>query len=98
MTTSQQLADRAGISYRQLDHWARIGYLKPQGSTASGRERNWSPAEQDVAVAMGQLCQYGIPPKLARDLARAHLAGDVLDVLWKLPEQPEGVRPRASAH
>lgn len=92
MTTSAQLADQAGITYRQLDHWARTGWLHPAGGTGSGRERDWPPAEQAVARAMGALCQYGISPALAHSLARNQLASDVLAVLAKLPEIPKSAK------
>jgi hypothetical protein len=84
MTTSQQLADQAGITYRQLDNWVRRGWLKPTGSHGSGSGRYWPAQERNVALDMGRLCAYGLPPGLAHDLSRAELAAELLAVLGRL--------------
>jgi len=67
MTTSEQAAQAAGITYRQLDHWTRRGYLRPGTERNAfshgqgGVSRVWPPAE--VAA--------GLTPEAAAELARA---------------------------
>lgn len=61
-----------GITYRQLDHWARRGYLKPvNGFSGSGRDREWSLAEVEVARRMGRLVAAGISVEQAAKFARS---------------------------
>jgi hypothetical protein len=64
---------RAGITYRQLDHWAVRGYLVPAGGTrtGSGFARTWTPAELAVACPMGRLTGAGLPPEMAARVARS---------------------------
>lgn len=62
---------RAGITYRQLDHWCRAGYL--QASNAGGGSGNprwltWS--ERTVLDAMAGLVRAGVRPERAAALAR----------------------------
>ncbi len=41
--SSKEAARLAGISYRQLDHWTRLGVVKPeQEASGSGTARRWS--------------------------------------------------------
>jgi hypothetical protein len=62
-----------GITYRQIDHWARVGYLHPQQrhGAGSGRWRHWPDDEAEVAYRMVRLVTAGIPPALAATIARA---------------------------
>lgn len=48
--SSRHVADLAGITYRQLDHWTRLGLVRPSidAVTGSGHHRRWS--SHDVAV------------------------------------------------
>lgn len=60
-----------GITYRQLDYWARRGYLRPiNGFSGSGRDREWPPAEVTIARRMGRLTAAGISPGQAAVFAR----------------------------
>lgn len=64
-----------GITYRQLDHWARCGYLRPDrrwaGKTlGAGSPRVWPAEELEVARRMGRLTAAGLPAKLAASFAR----------------------------
>jgi hypothetical protein len=74
---SEQVAQAAGISYRQLDYWTRRGYLRPGmerskfGSGQGGRSRVWPPAEVAVACRMARLVAAGLIPEAAAELARA---------------------------
>jgi hypothetical protein len=79
-----KLCELAGVSYRQLDHWTRNGWLKPIGGTGSGNDRDWPPSECDIAVSMGRLVKYGIMPSLAHDIARAGEASGILLTLARV--------------
>jgi hypothetical protein len=61
---------RVGPSYRQVDHWTRVGYLRAEG-TGSGHSRRWAPGERDIAELMYRAVAAGLPPKVAHDVARA---------------------------
>lgn len=86
--TSEEVAAQAGVSYRQLDYWVRVGWLHPEGKKGSGRQRTWPEAEIDMALAMGALVKYGVDPALAFELASCALDEEMLAVLRKLPRQP----------
>lgn len=89
--SSVQVADRAGITYRQLDYWTTRGYLKARHGAAnpgSGVPREYTPREALVAEHMARLVRDGVTPdraaKVARQLAtRGHaaLGGAVLRVV-----------------
>lgn len=82
--TSYEAADIIGASYRQLDYWARSGWLLPE--TVIGRHlqggrhgwvRIWPPAEIRVAAALADLRgprrggKHGLLPRAARAVRRA---------------------------
>ena len=60
-----------GITYRQLDHWARKGYLRPvNGFGGSGRDREWPAAELEIARRMGRLVAAGLSVEKSAAFAR----------------------------
>lgn len=60
-----------GITYRQLDHWQRKGYLRPvNGFSGSGRDREWPLAEVEIARRMGRLVAAGLSVEQAARFAR----------------------------
>ena len=61
----------AGVTYRQLDHYVRQGYLKPAHEGGSGRQREWTRAELDVARVMGRLTAVGLRLETAHRIARS---------------------------
>jgi DNA-binding transcriptional MerR regulator len=62
---------RTGVTYRQLDLWARNGYLRPiGGSSGSGRHREWPSGEVTIARRMGRLVDAGISHEQAAVFAR----------------------------
>jgi hypothetical protein len=85
---SYTAADRAGITYRQLDWWCRQGYVHaPSGG--SGYRRSIPEHEMQVLQRMGRLVKTGLAVNVAagaarfmtdRELAYAPLAGGV--VIW----------------
>ncbi|WIE60748.1 hypothetical protein DEI97_013460 [Curtobacterium sp. MCLR17_032] len=58
-----------GITYRQLDHWARKGYL-PNHSQGSGTSRHWSADAPFIAAEMVRLIGIGFTPEAAAQIAR----------------------------
>lgn len=74
MTTSVQLVDELGISYRQLDYWIRQGWLTPHNAhSGSGSQRDFRGSELTVAKRMGRLVAIGFHPALAARIARSSL-------------------------
>lgn len=63
----------AGITYRQLDHWCRKGYLRTANDTGSGSQRAFTRTELDVARLMGVLVAVGVHPAAAETVARGGL-------------------------
>jgi hypothetical protein len=60
-----------GVSYRRLDYWARMGYLRPHGEgCGSGRRRAWSEPELRVASVMARLVDAGLALPIAAAVAR----------------------------
>lgn len=67
----------SGITYRQLDHWARTRVLRPANGHAPGfgHPREWTEAELAVAVMVGRLTGAGLELHAAAKAARALCAG-----------------------
>jgi hypothetical protein len=61
-----------GLTYRQVDHWTRLGYLRATqaGNGGSGRARSWPAGEYRIAEVMARLVAASIPPELAHQVAR----------------------------
>jgi hypothetical protein len=85
---SATAADRAGITYRQLDWWCRQGYVHAP-SAGSGYRRTIPGPEMQVLQRMGRLVRTGLAVNVAataarfmtdRELRYAPLAGGV--VIW----------------
>jgi hypothetical protein len=66
-----------GITYRQLDHWTRLGYLRPVQphwnirSGGTGYARQWPESELAIAASMGRLIRLGLTVEAAHRVARA---------------------------
>lgn len=77
----------AAITYRQLDHWVRRGWLRPDvDNVGSGRRRTFPPAELVVARTMGALTAAGIAPRSAERIARGEQLAPGVRVVVELPE------------
>lgn len=60
-----------GITYRQLDHWTRQGWLRAENATpGSGHARVWPPEELMVAGLMRRLTLAGFSASRAAAMAR----------------------------
>lgn len=59
--SSKRAAELAGISYRQLDYWSRIGIVTPSLADAdgSGSRRRWSLDDLRLLVALAEIVQLG---------------------------------------
>lgn len=80
--TSQQLAEHLGLTYRQVDHWVRCGYLQaPESHPGSGHPRTFRPEDIQVAEVMADLVAAGLLPQRASELAHHWLEnGGVLSL------------------
>jgi DNA-binding transcriptional MerR regulator len=61
--SSQTAATLAGITYRQLDHWARSGFVQPSLSPAlpgTGRRRRYSFTDVVALRTAGELLRAGV--------------------------------------
>lgn len=72
LTTSHDLARSAGVTLKQVWHWAARGYLRPEDRVhaASGKPLLFSPREVEVGIIMGRLVAAGMRVQPAADLAR----------------------------
>lgn len=79
-TATDLLLIRAGVTYRQVDHWVRQGWVEPRfwrkgGDRAdegkSGYVRDFTDHEQQVIIAMGRLTGAGIRAEVAARVARS---------------------------
>lgn len=62
--TAPVCAKQAGITYRQLDHWIRKGYL-PGSAPGSGVSRTFSMEERDYIIRLARLVKAGIDVAVA---------------------------------
>jgi DNA-binding transcriptional MerR regulator len=80
-----QVCELVGISYRQLDYWARTGLLRPSlaDATGSGSRRVYSFHDVVELKVIKQLLDAGVSLKTARkaiDCLRQDLAVDLASV------------------
>lgn len=87
---SGEAAELTGASYRQLDYWARSGWVTPEmrthgpGTTRYGWARLWPMAEVRVIACMVDVRgprrggAHGLLPRVARAVRRAPLASYLL--------------------
>jgi DNA-binding transcriptional MerR regulator len=66
------LVKASGLTYRQIDHWTRKGWLRPLNpDEGSGSRRRYPAAELVVAQRMAILVAEGLTPDAAHTVARA---------------------------
>lgn len=75
---SADLCARTGVTYRQLDHWARKGYLgaTAQDTHGSGNARDWTLPEAAKVERMALLVRAGMSPASAAHWAHTDPAGE----------------------
>lgn len=68
---SDDLCDIAGISYRQLDYWVRLGLIETVGAAApgSGGIRRYLRREARVVTVVARLRELGATEKTLRHVA-----------------------------
>jgi hypothetical protein len=81
MNSAFAVAKDCGITYRQMDHWVRLGYLQPGEGHGSGHARQWTRTELGVARDMGLLVKAGLLPAAAHRAARGGRTRAVLSAL-----------------
>jgi DNA-binding transcriptional MerR regulator len=66
-----RVAERARISYRQLDHWTRLNYLRTAARLpGQGHPRMYPPSEVQVALVIAALVHAGVELRPAARAAR----------------------------
>ena len=65
-----EAVQKAGVSYRQADHWAGQRWIDAPGG-GSGTVREIGPREAMVLARMGTLVRVGVTPAAAAGIARA---------------------------
>jgi hypothetical protein len=85
-----------GITYRQLDHWSRMGYLRPvrldRGKgEGSGSPRTWPPGELQIARLMGRLTAASAAETAYEQAVRQRWRALVLIVKAKLEAIEAGI-------
>lgn len=107
--SSPQVVQQTGITYRELDHWARKGHISPRlipgqgkrrhpdrdpNTPGSGHSRRWMPEEVAIIGTMVRLSRAGIPPALASRIARGETEiGPGITVTVTAPRLGQPVRP-----
>lgn len=65
----------AGLTYRQVDHWCKRGYLQPvRRGTGSGYPRRWPPVEITIGLRIVELVEEGFRLDVAARRAREQVA------------------------
>jgi hypothetical protein len=65
----------SGVTYKQLDHWARLGHLRPEGGNGTGNPRLWTEHEVHVAEIISDLRRAGLELAAAARVARSFANG-----------------------
>lgn len=70
--TAAELGSIAGLSYRQLDHWTRIGLVTPRiGARGKGSRRVFDSEDVITLLTIGRLRGLGIPTEVIRGAVSA---------------------------
>lgn len=89
--TTTSLAEKIGVTYRELDYWVREGFVKPtpvdgesRRAPGTGKSRIWDERDADVALWFARLVRNGMRPgkvgSTARDLSEGravYLSGGI---------------------
>lgn len=75
--TTPEVARHCRVSYKQVEHWVRVGYLHiADARPGSGTKRQWSPAEVRVAEVFAALVHAGVGPHTIAEALPTALVGD----------------------
>lgn len=99
------VAAAAGISYRRLDHWTRLGVVTAsiRDSSGSGNPRAYHYVDVVEAALVARLVEFGVPLDVCRDavaavdleLERWHRRDD--RAVLVVPPPSSGARPHVAA-
>lgn len=69
---TQDIVNVSGLTYRQIDHAVRKGWLKPDNTHGKGTNngREWTQGEYNIAVIAGRLVRAGFHTEQAMGIAR----------------------------
>lgn len=77
LVTSRQACELARVTYRQLDHWARLRIVEPSvDARGSGTHRLWSTHDVALVAVLGRLSQLGL---------ELHVCAEAIEALRELP-------------
>jgi len=66
---ASELAKTVGVSYKQIDHWSRCGYIHPQNpDPGSGIRRSYSDMEAARVLVFAALSHLGVTPSGAHTM------------------------------
>lgn len=79
---SVTVADQAGITYRQLDVWVRVGYVTcaHNATPGSGHQRTWTRTEAAHVHRVADLIRAGFRPDRAAEYARSLAETDTVRI------------------
>lgn len=84
------LCHRAGITYRQLDYWSRVGYVHERNpGPGSGYSRDYDDTEVAVAMRMGALVRARVQVRDAASTARWMVEQIADTVTVTIPDAPD---------
>lgn len=61
--SSEDVCDKAGVTYRQLDHWSAQGYVRPSLSehrAGQGVPHRWSETDAEEVAVVAELLRLGM--------------------------------------
>jgi hypothetical protein len=69
---SQDVVNASGLTYRQIDHAVRRGWLKPDNPHGKGTDngREWAYTEYEITIIAGNLYRRGFRIDSAIKIAR----------------------------
>lgn len=78
---TDEILPLAGITYRQLDHWTRKGYLGDIPAPGSGNQRYYTDEQVEHICIMARMVRsLGMPPVHASIWARMIAAKGVVKI------------------
>ena len=70
MSSTSEVMQRTGLTFRQLDYWARKRHVHPQTIGGTGNGRDWPEKEVKVAELIGRMMAAGVELDKAAIVAR----------------------------
>lgn len=87
LRTSAEVADQAGVSYRQLDYWERCGVIPAtRARVGSGHPREWTDWQARIVTVLASYVRVvGTVP--TGDLARLARVVDLHETGWAIKDE-----------